>query len=69
MELLFLELLRTELISRPPILHREDDPSGGRLFGNVGGKRFDVRVASEKGAPDFGRNLDLLKTYRVELNS
>ena len=33
------------------------------------GARFDVRVASEKGAPDFGRNLDLIKTYRVELNS
>jgi len=33
------------------------------------GARFDVRVTSEKDAPDFGRNLDLIKTYRVELNS
>ena len=33
------------------------------------GARFDVRVASEKDAPDFGHNLDLIKAYRVALNS
>lgn len=42
-----LELLRRKLISRPPNLHPGDDPSGGRLFGNVGGKRFNVRVAPQ----------------------
>ena len=33
------------------------------------GARFDMRATSEKGARDFGRNLALIKTYRVELNS
>ena len=33
------------------------------------GARFDMRAASEKGEPDFGRNLALIKAYRAELNS
>ena len=33
------------------------------------GARFDMRAADETGTRDFGRNLDLIKTYRVALNS
>lgn len=33
------------------------------------GARFDMRVVSENGARDFGRNLALIKTYRAGLNS
>lgn len=33
------------------------------------GARFDMRAASETGTRDFGRNLELIKTYRAALNS
>lgn len=33
------------------------------------GAHFDMRVTSEKGERDFGRNLALIKSYRGELNS
>ena len=33
------------------------------------GARFDMRAQSEAGARDFGRNLDLLKSYRAKLSS
>ena len=35
----------------------------------VMGARFDMRAASENGQRDFGRNLELMKTYRAALNS
>ena len=33
------------------------------------GARFDMRAESETGDRDFGRNLELIKTYRAALNS
>jgi hypothetical protein len=33
------------------------------------GARFDMRAESETGSRDFGRNLELMKAYRTELNS
>jgi Protein of unknown function (DUF1499) len=33
------------------------------------GARFDIRAESETGTRDFGRNLELIKAYRTELNS
>jgi hypothetical protein len=33
------------------------------------GARFDMRAESETGTRDFGRNLELIKAYRTELNS
>lgn len=33
------------------------------------GARFDMRATSETGARDFGRNLELMKTYRALLNT
>ena len=33
------------------------------------GARFDMRAESETGARDFGRNLELLKSYRAKLGS
>jgi hypothetical protein len=33
------------------------------------GARFDIRAESESGKRDFGRNLELIKSYRTELNS
>ncbi len=37
--------------------------------GGTMGARFDMRAASEKGEPDFGRNLALIKSYRASLGS
>jgi hypothetical protein len=33
------------------------------------GARFDMRAESEMGTRDFGRNLELMKAYRAQLNS
>lgn len=33
------------------------------------GARFDIRAESESGARDFGRNLELMKSYRAKLGS
>jgi hypothetical protein len=33
------------------------------------GARFDMRAESEMGTRDFGRNLELMKAYRTQLNS
>jgi len=33
------------------------------------GARFDMRAESETGSRDFGRNLGLMKAYRIQLNS